>query len=1164
MNKKFIKVLALTLCFLIAAPYFSVSAAEKPWYEGYVTEYGTTLTRDFSFGLSNDLPPAYNKDMKSNFFGYRSELPDEIPVFAPYTDEEIAKSANKIYVSVDGDDLNPGTIEKPVKTVSAAFELARKQGMKKGGLTIYLREGTYSSTSGFDFNTGINGTQKHPTFISAYPGEEVVLTTAVSVKGSQMKVADDAVANKKLSDTVKGKVYSVNLKELGYTDFGTFSTSIRPTLYVDGVQYQIARWPNAENTGMVKYNGADGEYGVIESGDVTIVAGRTGGYTGDRGIGFEFVMSSSRPLKWENTGNIWMYGYWYEEWEKIHVTVKDFDPEKNSVETVQSCRYGTLYQTHNSYYFYNVLEELDSPGEWFVDDKTGMLYVYPSTDIENSEVKMTTTVEDGITIVGGQDVVFNRITIDTAGKYGYNIVNGRRIILQNSEVKNTANYAINTQGYSCGILNCKVQGNTYISSPYSNREENAGYKSWIPTRNFVQNSIIQGTLQTSWGFQNIVSHNVITGSSTHALYAHREFECIYEYNEIVGGPNVNLDAGLIYVGCTAIHRNNHFRYNYLNKATQNIRGNSYGIYFDDMSSYNFAYGNILRECRVNMHGGSNNVAYNNIVVDNSSSTNSIANSDNYQITADRWAGMIISDTDTRWSRQNRSTYQGAWMARYVNDYELHDSLMHHKYDYESIGYDIATDEFGKYVAAPKNCYYGNNLIVNSKPILKVSTERKALYEDNVELDYIPDFENYKDGLYDLTEQEIKSINPKMEALPTQHKMGLINDSVFSDKKLELVKPKLLAPLNTKEEPIYENENVTLSWAPIFGFSYYNVEVSDTPDFENVLINKIVQVPSLVIPNLEFGKTYYWRVTVGTWSHNFDMTEKTSDVSVFKVGTQEEVELHTEIDLAPVNAQISAIKELIDKIKTDYDKDLEKTEEERIYTDNPVDILKEFVDTVEQRKSTEIKLKKDIDLFIRSMYIEFYDIWGKVVKPHTVNVIDLMTESGDMAVVGKGSYKKTDIGYNFKCDSNVSMISSGSSVLHRPNSTYKIKMKFDSISVWNCLNLMMQGNTAANPTQTYAYFIVFKSDIIELQRYPKDSSWKNGIVQQFDNNKTVVGDDVWFDIDYTVDYTKDGINIKVNIDGKEYFNYTDTLNTTFVYDNIGIMVNSANGVMSVTK
>lgn len=43
----------------------------------------------------------------------------------------------EVYVSIDGDDQQEGTVERPVKTLKQAALLA------KAGTTVYVREGTY-------------------------------------------------------------------------------------------------------------------------------------------------------------------------------------------------------------------------------------------------------------------------------------------------------------------------------------------------------------------------------------------------------------------------------------------------------------------------------------------------------------------------------------------------------------------------------------------------------------------------------------------------------------------------------------------------------------------------------------------------------------------------------------------------------------------------------------------------------------------------------------------------------------------------------------------------------------------------------------------------------------------------------------------------------------
>ena len=46
------------------------------------------------------------------------------------------------------------------------------------------------------------------------------------------------------------------------------------------------------------------------------------------------------------------------------------------------------------YYFLNILEELDSPGEWYLDESAGKIYFWPPEQIEGSEIKIFYTHDD--------------------------------------------------------------------------------------------------------------------------------------------------------------------------------------------------------------------------------------------------------------------------------------------------------------------------------------------------------------------------------------------------------------------------------------------------------------------------------------------------------------------------------------------------------------------------------------------------------------------------------------------------------------------------------------------------------------------------------------------------------------------------------------------------
>jgi hypothetical protein len=70
------------------------------------------------------------------------------------------------YVSVNGDDANPGTEAHPWKTLAKAASSATQ------GVTIYVRQGMYNER----LIPTVSGTAENPIVFTAYPGEYVTIT----------------------------------------------------------------------------------------------------------------------------------------------------------------------------------------------------------------------------------------------------------------------------------------------------------------------------------------------------------------------------------------------------------------------------------------------------------------------------------------------------------------------------------------------------------------------------------------------------------------------------------------------------------------------------------------------------------------------------------------------------------------------------------------------------------------------------------------------------------------------------------------------------------------------------------------------------------------------------------------------------------------------------
>ena len=117
---------------------------------------------------------AYDPNFKNNTenvydrFNYSvSQLPDEITVLDPFEIEDfLMLTPIELYVAPDGSDDNPGTIDAPLATLSAA---AKKLNGKDGGV-IWVRGGTYYTANASAISTA-RGTTTSPIFIKAYGDE---------------------------------------------------------------------------------------------------------------------------------------------------------------------------------------------------------------------------------------------------------------------------------------------------------------------------------------------------------------------------------------------------------------------------------------------------------------------------------------------------------------------------------------------------------------------------------------------------------------------------------------------------------------------------------------------------------------------------------------------------------------------------------------------------------------------------------------------------------------------------------------------------------------------------------------------------------------------------------------------------------------------------------
>ena len=254
-------------------------------------------------------------------------------------------AASEYFVSLDGDDRNMGTLDKPWGHIQRALmEL-------KPGDVLTLRGGSYSEEVTV---SGLQGSPGNPITFRAYAGESVVLNGTARITGSWEKY--------------KGSIYRKSVDKDVWQ------------LFVDDEMQVNARWPNAfwndfsvfdsNYWGFSDKNSTfdkDSVSGVMVDNGTQNLAGSGLNATGAIGI-----LNIGSWLTWAGHVDSHTPG---QSSFKYHLDESPFSVSFHA----PKCRY----------FLEDKLEFLDAPTEWFYDKSSKMLYLW--TESGNSPEEHTVT-----------------------------------------------------------------------------------------------------------------------------------------------------------------------------------------------------------------------------------------------------------------------------------------------------------------------------------------------------------------------------------------------------------------------------------------------------------------------------------------------------------------------------------------------------------------------------------------------------------------------------------------------------------------------------------------------------------------------------------------------------------------------------------------------------
>ena len=305
-----------------------------------------------------------------------------------------------LYVSPDGSDENDGSLARPLATIEKARDKVRAMDKsEKSGIIVALKAGEYA-VEHLEFSAADSGTQTCPVTYCAYGDGEVILNGGVTLPREALRPVADEAQLARLSAEAQREVLCVSLTDLGITAaqygalhaIGSYSTAEKYDgdwtgdnnceLFVDDRRQTLARYPNGDGclyTGEVVSEGLG-----KESADCAVKEAYFEARNPTPDVYKMDKALSARIAAWQTTEDVWMFGYWRWDWADASTPLGAVDHENRTLSPMFVSYYGAIRGA--PYYFYNVFEELDAPGEWYLDRDAGILYLWPPADFSETSV----------------------------------------------------------------------------------------------------------------------------------------------------------------------------------------------------------------------------------------------------------------------------------------------------------------------------------------------------------------------------------------------------------------------------------------------------------------------------------------------------------------------------------------------------------------------------------------------------------------------------------------------------------------------------------------------------------------------------------------------------------------------------------------------------------
>ena len=994
-----------------------------------------------------------------------------------------------IYVSPSGNDNMPGTAKEPVKTLEAAKKLAEKYIKSIGRdytVRIFVKGGEYfvNKTVTFDDSAFSLDIYKGLS-IEGYGDGETVFTGAVRLNQDDFVPVTDAKTLARLNKKGRGKIARMDLRKQGVGEL-TPKNNFFNYIYLNGIEQTNARWPN-EGYALV---------GTVPDTNV-------------------FTFMESEPLKWtgEKEGYICgVFSNWGWEWHSAKIA--NVDAQKKQITLARIDADMKTTGGGSKYYATNILSELDSPGEWYVDYDEMALYYYPSYSLKYAKLEMTVFSDAIILLKDCKNITFKNLTFTKAD---------RAIRTQSTSDGSVRNITVN----GCRVSD--MQG--FAAIEFNNENSNAVYDIEITENDaynlfgkFVQ---MKGGNWDGWKLGNCkINNNHVTRAAQYYCSggmgsfwmgscgmecnnnlvqdvprgAAVGFEGKMNYNEIINtGKDMN-DYGAIYVGRNGYKFGTEVAYNYIH---DNADSNYCALYNDDAYCYADWHHNIVKDVRVtSIFAPGIEAKYRYNV--------QIGCKNPVQMSSRKGYGYVGQGEEIWNGLKKMADSYPIYLERepQITKYLARDpfAVCWDSIVYGNIG--VGQKTLSVYDWDELTEYGAKEMTENGKTV-SIDGLNGSL-EANPEVDY-------SDDLFVDAKNQNYNINPESELaekFPGLLELDIEHSGISSKNPMLLEIPengsRLRYPTNGQKN--LNASAVTFSWDPVKGASFYRLTVATDPKMENVVFDETIRengnVNTYTVEGLDNNTFYYWKVlSINVARQNGFSLESIGGPYLFKTAVRDTVDKEN-------------LKLALDSFEAFCRDDLSNTEYgyDEGYVKNAKDKLAEI-----KMKYKTVYSQSEID----ALEEEIYTIVKKspfYMKVHFENVDGIYDSGAKWEISADG---RIDVsGGELTFSSGDGTRSDAKAKINNRNSILCFEVKLDNISE---VASDYQGIDIKLSEAGSGYLIVFKKDIIEWQRI-------NKTLTEIPNDFIEAGK--WYKVEAGAVNTPNGVLQFLRIDGKMIYSELD--------------------------